>query len=202
MNRHLSNRRDPFRVVRVEPTGPTNRPFDKLQVSFSQPRGAADRGPSSVLSVTPRGQPVCAASFTVATLTQPSTLHTQPLRTGGTMVPRSLNQITPDHYEIDPTGLTGQDNYSLTVGPDILSAKGQALDQNEAGSPGDASPQRGTPLGEGPQAARFRRLTPPHAEAQSRSKFVHDKLTRGQPLRRWPEDKSPICLWFPGGAYA
>jgi hypothetical protein len=99
-----------LRISRLTPTGGTGAPFDTIELEFSRD--------------------VRAATFTVddVTLTGPA---------GGT-VPAELIALAPNRFELDFTGWTGLATYTLTVGPDILDAFDQPMDQNDDGTTGQA----------------------------------------------------------------
>jgi len=97
-------------ITRVTPTGAASSPFDTLEIQFSSA--------------------VSAGTFTLGDVT-----FTGP---GGTITPAGLNSLTDDLYELDSTGLTGLDDYSLTIGPNIQDTSAQSMDQDHDGTPGEA----------------------------------------------------------------
>jgi hypothetical protein len=97
-------------VTRVTPTAAASSPFDTLEIQFS-----------SVVS---------AGTFTLDDVT-----FTGP---GGTITPAGLNKLADDLYELDSTGLTELDEYSLTIGPNIQDTSAQSMDQDHDGTPGEA----------------------------------------------------------------
>lgn len=103
---------DEFWITNVTPSGGSGHPFDKLEIEFS----------SGVLTDT----------FTLddVTFSGPS----------GLIVPTSLTRITNEHYQIDLSGLTGLNTYSMEISSAITSTLGLVLDQNHdgtGGQPGD-----------------------------------------------------------------
>ncbi|MBM4025373.1 MAG: hypothetical protein FJ280_08190, partial [Planctomycetes bacterium] len=101
---------DGFWLTQVVPTGDAGRPFDTLEVHFSQ---AVQDG-----------------SFTVDDVQ-----FTGP---GGPIAPSALTQVEADEYELEFSGLTGLDAYTLVIGPDIANGSGALMDQDHDGTPGEA----------------------------------------------------------------
>ncbi|MBM4083452.1 MAG: right-handed parallel beta-helix repeat-containing protein, partial [Planctomycetes bacterium] len=101
---------DGFWLTQVVPTGDAGRPFDTLEVHFSQ---AVQDG-----------------SFTVDDVQ-----FTGP---GGPIAPSALTQVEADKYELEFSGLTGLDAYTLVIGPDIANGSGALMDQDHDGTPGEA----------------------------------------------------------------
>ncbi|MCY2990629.1 MAG: Ig-like domain-containing protein [Planctomycetota bacterium] len=99
-------------VTRVEPTGDQRqRPFDRLQVVFSQPLEAG--------------------SFTTANVQLSDS-------DGTTIAPSRITASSPCGYELDFDGQTGAGNYRLVIGPGIRAADGTLLDQDHDGVGGEA----------------------------------------------------------------
>ena len=100
-----------FWVSGVIPAGTAGSPFDQLQIDFSR---AVDD-----------------ATFTLDDVTVSDS--------GGLpIVPAGLTRLTASRYQLDLTGLTGLDTYSLAVGPDVLSdGDGQAMNQDRDSTPGE-----------------------------------------------------------------
>ncbi|MCX7706869.1 MAG: hypothetical protein N2204_02545, partial [Anaerolineae bacterium] len=96
-------------ITRVTPTGPASNPFDKLEIQFS----------AAVLTNT--------FTLTDVTFSGP----------GGPITPTALSQLAADRYELNLSGLTGLNTYSLVIGPDILDLNNQLLDQDHDGTPGE-----------------------------------------------------------------
>ena len=96
-------------VTQVDPTGGAGHPFDALQIQFSQ---AVQDG-----------------SFTLedVDLTGP----------GGQIAPNGLAKLADDLYELDCAALTGLETYSLVIGPDVLNAASQPMNQDHDGTAGE-----------------------------------------------------------------
>ncbi|MBN1382524.1 MAG: hypothetical protein JXA41_12675, partial [Deltaproteobacteria bacterium] len=97
-------------ITAVTAKGATGAPFDTLEIKFS----AA----------------IQAATFTAADI--------QMTGPGGAIASSAPSQIAVDTYQVTFGGQTAQDIYQLTIGPNILDAGGQPMDQNGDGSTGDA----------------------------------------------------------------
>lgn len=93
----------------MKPLGAADRPFDRWELTFSEAVDETTFDPSDV------------------TLSGP----------GADLHPLVLTPLGGHRYEADFGGQTAKANYALTVGPDIESVGGQALDQNRDGTPGD-----------------------------------------------------------------
>ncbi|MEJ5199410.1 MAG: hypothetical protein WHX53_10845, partial [Anaerolineae bacterium] len=96
-------------ITRVTPTGPSSSPFDKLEIQFS----------AAVLTNT--------FTLTDVTFSGP----------GGPIIPTALSKLAADRYELNLSGLTGLNTYSLVIGPDILGLDDQPMDQDHDGTPGE-----------------------------------------------------------------
>ena len=97
-------------ITRVTPTAAASNPFDTLEIQFSSA--------------------VAEGTFTLTDVT-----FTGP---GGTITPAGLIKLADDLYELDSTGLTGLNEYSLTIGPNIQDASAHSMDQDHDGTPGEA----------------------------------------------------------------
>ncbi|MBU6409750.1 MAG: immunoglobulin domain-containing protein, partial [Verrucomicrobia bacterium] len=101
-------------VTRLIPAGGGGHPFDFMDVYFSGP--------------------VLDGGFTLADVSMVDA-------SGHSITPLSLFKVSATEYEIDFSGLTGQSSYTLTIGPGVLDANGEPMDQNHnwiPGEPGDA----------------------------------------------------------------
>ena len=100
-------------VTRVEPAGPAEAPFDKLEMVFSLPIDDETFGPEDVQLADGGGAPLGAPIIT---------------------------RLGAQWYELDFTGLTGAGIYTLAIGPEVLSAGDSlAMDQDHNSMPGEAT---------------------------------------------------------------
>lgn len=100
-----------FWVSGVIPGGAAGSPFDQLQIDFSR---AVDD-----------------TTFTLDDVTISDS--------GGLpILPGGLTRLSATRYQLDLTGSTGLDTYTLTFGPDILAdGDGQAMNQDGDATPGE-----------------------------------------------------------------
>src|SRR5262249_31142154 len=98
----------PFRVSSSTPSGQAAGPVDRFTLTFS----AAVR----------------AASFTLADVVSLA-------GPGGAITASAVNMVSPAVYEVTFPSQTAPGTYTLVVGPDILNASGQPMDQNQNGTP-------------------------------------------------------------------
>ena len=92
---------DALSVTGLTPAGDDAHPFDSVLVAFNRP--------------------VQPATFTVDDI--------QLTGSGGPITPVDVIARSDQTFELDCTGLTGLETYSLVIGPDILDADGGAMDQ-------------------------------------------------------------------------
>lgn len=90
-------------------TGQPDRPFDKLEVTFSNPVNAATFDSSDIV-----------------------------LSRSGVDLQPTVTQLDTTRFELDFGGQSGLLDYTLVIGPDIADTGGQDLDQNRDGTAGDS----------------------------------------------------------------
>ena len=88
-------------VTKLIPDGPAGHPFDSLEVDFDE-------------------------AVQSATLTASEVSLTGP---GGPIAPSAINELSSSRYQLVFTGQTSLSTYSLSVGPNVLDAAGQPMDQ-------------------------------------------------------------------------